>query len=306
MLLLAATVAALVWANSPWHVGYDTAWHGWRHHAVNDGLMSVFFLAVGCEVKRELTIGTLRDRAHATVPALAALGGMAVPALVYLAVARHQPGGWGVPMATDVAFALAVLSAAGPRVTRSMRAFLLTLAVVDDIGAVVVIALFYRPPGLPVHPTLLAVVLGLALPVRHAGRVERALGPWSALVVLPVFALANAGVRIVGGDERIVAVTIGVAAGLVVGKVVGITGATALAVRLRLGRLPADLGLGDVAAVGLIAGVGFTVALLVAGLAFPGSRPATTAAKVGVLGGSALAAVAGALAVRLRARSGRF
>jgi NhaA family Na+:H+ antiporter len=273
LVLLAATAAALVWANSPWHHAYETAWHGWRHTAVNDGLMSVFFFVVGLEVRRH--------RSLAPGPVAAAVGGMVVPALLFLAVApasaRH---GWGIPMATDVAFALAVLDAAGRR-ARALRPFLLTLAVVDDIGAVLVIALVYRPPGLPVHPTLLAVAIGLAFPPRRAGALERALTPWTTLVVLPLFALANAGVRL--ADTAVSRLTLAVALALAVGKPVGVVlGALAAP---RTPSRPHLLG------VGLVAGVGFTVSLFVADLAY--DRPSQrAAAKLGVLAGSAVAAAA--------------
>lgn len=288
--LLAATAAALIWANSPWHHAYDTVWHGWRHTAVNDGLMSVFFFGVGLEVMRELRRGELRDPAHATVPIVAALGGMAVPALLYIAIVpAHARHGWGIPMATDIAFALTVLSlAGGRRVPRAMRAFVLTLAVVDDIGAVIVIALVYRPSGLPVHPTLIAVALGMAVPLRLGGRLERRLAPWVSALILPVFALANAGVRL--ADTAVTRVTVAVAVALVVGKLVGVTAGSAFAAHQRMpGRLTPALNGRHVAGVGLVAGIGFTVALFVADLAF--ADPATTAAaKLGVLAGSLLAA----------------
>jgi NhaA family Na+:H+ antiporter len=273
LVLLAATAAALAWANSPWHESYETVWHGWRHTAVNDGLMSVFFFVVGLELRRH--------RSLAVPPVAAAVGGMVVPALLFLALApgdaRH---GWGIPMATDVAFALAVLDTAGHR-ARALRSFLLTLAVVDDIGAVLVIAVVYHPPGLPVHPTLLAVALGLAFPPRRAGALERALAPWTTLVVLPVFALANAGVRV--ADTAVSRLTLAVALALAVGKPVGVVLGTWAAPRTP--SRPHVLG------VGLVAGIGFTVSLFVADLAYDdaGYRGA---AKLGVLAGSAVAALA--------------
>ena len=300
LLLLAATAAALVWANSPWHASYETAWHGWRHTAVNDGLMSVFFFVVGLEVRRELTRGELRDRAHATVPVVAAIGGMAVPALLYLALApagsRH---GWGIPMATDIAFALTVLNlAASRRAPSAMRAFLLTLAVVDDIGAVAVIAVAYHPPGLPVHPTLIAVVAGLAMPAALSGKLERALTPWTGLVVLPAFALANAGVRL--AETSMSRVTLAVAAGLVVGKPIGAVAGAAFAAHERTpGRLTPALAAEHVAAVGLTAGIGFTVSLFIADLAFDDGAT-RAAAKLGVLLGSAAAGVLAAVFMRRR------
>ena len=283
--LLTAAAVAVVWANSPWDGGYHDLFDEDVHRWVNEGLMTVFFLVVGLEIKRELVHGELQDRRTAAVPAVAAVGGMVVPAALYFAVARD--GGWGVPMATDIAFAVGIMAVVGRRAPSSLRLFLLTLAVVDDIGAVVVIALFY---GGGIHPSVVAVALGLLVPARWGERLERVLHPWSAFVVVPVFALANAGVPLdTAPDGRI---GVGIFLGLVVGKPLGIVAATWIAVRLRLGGLPRDATWPQLAATGAVAGIGFTVSLFVADLAFevdPGAAVAVmaasvTAAALGVLG----------------------
>lgn len=282
--LLVAAVTAVAWANSPWDHSYHEVWSHDVRHWVNDGLMSVFFFVVGLEIKRELVAADLRDWRTAAVPAVAAVGGMVVPAALYFAVARDD--GWGIPMATDIAFAVGIMALVGRRVPASLKLFLLTLAVVDDIGAVLVIALFY---GGGLHPSLVAVALGLLIPARFGMRLESALHPWSAFVVVPVFALANAGVPLGGEvDGRIGA---GIFLGLVVGKPLGIGLATWAAVRWRLGSLPQDATWPQLVATGAVAGVGFTVSLFVAGLAFetdPG-------ANVAVMGASVLAALIGGL-----------
>jgi NhaA family Na+:H+ antiporter len=344
-----------VWANVD-HAGY-AGW--WQHeltvglgdatiteslvHWVNDAVMTVFFFVVGLEIKRELVTGELRDPRRAALPALAALGGMIVPALIYLAVnAGGATDGWAIPMATDIAFAVGVLALLGSRVPPPLKLFLLALAIVDDIGAIVVIALFYSSgvdgwwlagavavtllvllmarlrvdhplayvvPGVVlwvclheagIEPTLAGVVLGLLTPARPRRgvpvleRLETALHPLSTFVVVPVFALANAGVYL-GGDvvEHALRsrVTLGIVAGLVVGKFTGILGATAVALRARVGSLPEGLGLRHVAAVAVLGGIGFTVSLFVTDLAFRGA--ATDDAKIGVLAASTLAGVLG-------------
>jgi NhaA family Na+:H+ antiporter len=362
IVLLLAAVAAIVWANA------DTAgYSGWWGreltlgpgdlaiteslvHWVNDALMTVFFFVVGLEIKRELVTGELRDRRRAALPAIAAFGGMVVPALIYVALNVGGGGldGWAIPMATDIAFAVGVLALLGARVPGSLKVFLLTLAIVDDIGAIVVIALFYssgidlvwllgagavvlvvvtmsrvrvdRPiayvvPGVVlwvclheagIEPTLAGVVLGLltpALPRRGVPvleRLERGLHPASSFVIVPIFALANAGVILSADaiDHALASrVTLGIVAGLVVGKAVGILGASALALRFRAGTLPDGLGLRHVAGVATLGGIGFTVSLFITDLAFRGS--VIDDAKIGVLGASALAALLGLTVVRI-------
>lgn len=386
--LLAAAVAALVWANSPWSESYRSLWSTELEvslgryvlvddlrHWVNSGLMAVFFFVVGLEIKRELVQGELRDPRTAAMPVVAALGGMAVPAVVYLLVTAGGDGsrGWGIPMATDIAFAVGVVALIGPRVPAWLKLFLLTLAIVDDIGAIVVIAVFYAGDVDPefllaaagligvmlvlrrvgvvwlapyvllgsavwlatqasgVHATVAGVVLGLLAPaqpliagavarqwagdlsdepgpaeldamtrlartaVSPAERLEHLLHPWTSFLVVPLFALANAGVELRAGSfdgPGATGVTVGVVLGLVAGKTVGITAAGWLAVRTGLGRLPEGASWLMVVGVAAISGIGFTVALFVSELAFvPG--PLQDAAKIGVLGASLLAAVIG-------------
>jgi Na+:H+ antiporter, NhaA family len=368
IVLLLAVIGALIWANTD-TAGY-TSW--WGHELtigsgdlaiteslvlwVNDALMTVFFFVVGLEIKRELVTGELRDRSRAALPAVAAVGGMVVPALIYVAVNLGGDGmnGWAIPMATDIAFAVGVLAILGARVPSSLKVFLLTLAIVDDIGAIIVIALFYSSgveplwlgagvlvvvlvvamsrlrvdhpiayvvPGallwLCLHeagikPTLAGVALGLltpALPRRGVPVIERlelGLHPVSSFVIVPVFALANAGVILTGGaisDALASRVTIGIVAGLVVGKFVGILGASTLAVRFRIGRLPEGSTLRHIAGVATLGGIGFTVSLFITDLAFRGAQ--TSDAKIGVLAASALAAIVGmtVLSISLRPQS---
>ncbi len=358
-------MVALVWTNSPWSDGYDRLWQarfdihlgGWGieldlRHWVNDGLMALFFLVVGLEIKRELLTGELRYRRAAALPAIAAVGGMVVPALIYLALNAGGAGsrGWGIPMATDIAFAAGVLTLAARHAPTGIRPFLLALAIVDDIGAVVVIAIFYsggvawgwlgvaaalalailglhrlhvRSAAITValgfllwlatfesgvHPAIAGVALGLLTPaVAHGepavsplARAEHLLLPWTSLVVLPLFALANAGVRLSSSGLRDAItgrVALGVILGLVLGKTVGISAATWVAVRLGVGRLPAGVGWSHVLGTAAVAGIGFTVSLFVTELAFDDAG-LVDQAKVGILSGSILAGTAGFLLLR--------
>jgi Na+:H+ antiporter, NhaA family len=366
ILLLVAAVVALAWANSPWGPAYEALLHtpiGIRVSGlaferdvqfwVNDGLMVVFFFVVGLEIKRELHAGELSEVRRAALPALAALGGMVVPATIYFLLNRDTPAvsGWGVPMATDIAFAVGILALLGKRVPPALRILLLALAVIDDLGAIVVIALFYssslsvggfavagagillillmqklgfRSPwsyvlpalatwagiyGSGVHPTIAGVIIGLLTPVRvwfgreavsPVTRLERALHGWVAFAIMPIFAMANAGVVLgnarIGGDGA--TVLVGVAAGLVVGKPIGVIGFSWLAVRARLAVLPAGVGWTGISVVGLVAGIGFTMALFIATLAFP-SGSMIEVSKLGILLASATAAVLGLAAGRL-------
>ena len=411
VVMLIAAAVAIVWANSPWSASYTDVWqtplrvelgdllhldHLSLQAWVNDALMTVFFLLVGVEIKREVVHGELQDVRTVALPIIAALGGMVVPAGIYVALNAGGAGadGWAVPMATDIAFAVGVVTLAGRRVPLAAKIFLLTLAVADDIGAIVVIAVFYTgalswgwlacavvalggiyllrrgdvqslAPYLAVgafawlallesgvHATLVGVALGLltpAWPLRSPRRfppearrvlnrveaayydrvltqeefaeneqriaevarlamwstsplerLEHALSPWVAYVVVPVFALANAGVSLSGdavGGLVTNPITAGVLLGLVVGKTVGVFGATAIAVRLGLGRLPAGTTWRHLAGLAVSAGVGFTVALFVTSLSFDTAAQAD-AARVGILFGSTLAGVVGYLILR--------
>lgn len=400
VLLLVAALIALMWANSPWSSSYDSFWHtelvidvGPLHlaeslqHWVNDGLMVIFFFVVGLEIKYELVNGDLRDPRTAALPIVAALGGMVVPAGIYFLIAGGGDGssGWGIPMATDIAFAVGVLGLLGRRIPSAARLFLLTLAVVDDIGAIIVIAVFYTQDlsltwlalavGLlvvmvlmrllriwtmgayvvvgvllwfamlqsGVHATLAGVAIGLITPatallkedvargfaqraiadhhlnpdeldrlrflldesVPVVERLQSRLHPLSSYVVLPVFALANAGVGLGGGvlgESLDSVVALGIAAGLVIGKPVGITLACFIAIRLGLGRLPDRTTWPMIVGLGAVGGIGFTVSLFIAGLSFPGAELLTEEAKVGILGGSLVAAVVGVVLLLLTAR----
>jgi NhaA family Na+:H+ antiporter len=366
IVLLLAAAAALVWANAD-TAGYTSWWHHELTigpgqlaiteslvHWVNDALMTVFFFVVGLEIKRELVTGDLRDRQRAALPAVAAIGGMVVPALVFVAINLGGSGldGWAIPMATDIAFAVGVLALLGPRVPSSLKLFLLALAIVDDIGAIVVIALFYSRgldgwwllggvatvlvviamarlrvdhplayviPGVVlwwclheagVEPTLAGVVLGLLTPatprrgVPVLERLEDALHPISSFVIVPIFALANAGVVLSGDaiDHALSSrVTIGIVAGLVVGKFVGIFGASIIAVRAHIGALPDGLTLRHVAGVAMLGGIGFTVSLFITDLAFRGE--VIDDAKIGVLTASVVAATLGMVVLRVLLRA---
>jgi NhaA family Na+:H+ antiporter len=405
VVMLGAAVVALLWANSPFQGGYEAFWEtpvdfsiGDLLHIeeslrmwVNEGLMAIFFFVMALEIKREIVHGELSDPRAASVPVLAALGGMVVPALVYVAFNAGGPGadGWGIPMATDIAFAVGVIALAGPRVPVGVKIFLLTLAIADDIGAILIIAVFYTEDvslewlavaiavipavvilqrmrvrsQIPVvmlaivmwislleagvSPTLAGVTMGLLAPawsfydpslfaprarvivdkVQRRFRDEELdteelertqsdladlvtlsretiapvsrnlffLERWVAFAVVPLFALANAGVELTGetladplGDD----VLMGVALGLIIGKPVGVFAFTWVAVTLGIGRLPFGATWRHIFGVGIVSGIGFTVALFVASLAF--DDPALNdSAKIGILVGSLVAGVAG-------------
>jgi len=414
VLILLAVVVAMVLANSGLADAYEHFWETrvslrvgeWHpfelslREVVNDGLMTIFFFVVSLEIKREFIFGELRDRRTAALPIIAAVGGMIVPALVYtfFNAGTAASRGWGIPMATDIAFAVAVVLAVGPRVPAAARLFLLTLAIVDDLGAITVIAVFYtddlsyawlagaagvlfivwvlrerRVRAVPVyvvlglicwfmlhesgvHSTIAGVALGFLTPVwsllapqrypevarglvdeieertgddvltndehelndgtlREIGRLSREtqapldrleyrLVPWSSLLVIPLFAFANGGIPVPDvpvedwlGDP----VVLGVALGLLLGKTVGVFGAAWLAVRTGWARMPESMTNVHLLGVAMAAGVGFTVALFVANLAFT-AGPMAEMAKLGILLGSVLAAVLGYLTLRLSAR----
>ncbi|HKN51338.1 MAG TPA: Na+/H+ antiporter NhaA [Amycolatopsis sp.] len=368
VILLIATAIALVWANSPLRGGY----HALREFRVGpellhlnltigdwakDGLLALFFFVAGLELKRELVVGELSRFKQAVLPVVAAIGGMVVPALVALAVGWGTPGidrAWAIPVATDIAFALGVLALTASNLPSSARVFLLSLAVVDDLGAIIVIAVLftsgfdvvaalvavaalalyallqhrrvrtawlYVPLAVVtwvavhttgIHATIAGVALGLLTRVRPdegedeapALRLEHRLQPWSAAVAVPVFALFAAGITLNGdalGAVFTTAIPLAVLAGLLGGKVVGILGASLVAVRLRIAEKPRGMGWRDLGALSLLGGVGFTVSLLIAELALPGVASET--AKAAVLTASAIASLSAAVLLLRRSRA---
>lgn len=404
IVLLVCTVIALIWANSPWAASYHHVWEteialdagplairSTLHHLINDGLMVVFFFLVGLEIKREVRIGELASLRRAALPAAAALGGMVIPAAFYAAWNLGGPGsaGWGIPMATDIAFALGVLALLGNRVPSGLKVFLAALAIVDDIGAVLVIALFYtdevswtalgaagvllllaaaanaagvrRPWAYSligvalwgavlasgVHATVAGVLLAMTIPSRtrinedeflrrsrrSVEEFERGCGPGTTVLtnqvqqealltlevlceqaqaplqtierklhvivafgIMPLFAIANAGVQLTGGGQGLALanpVTLGVLFGLILGKPLGIMIFSWLAVRLGIAELPRGVTWRLVHGVSWLGGIGFTMSLFVASLAFPGAPALLNAAKIGVLVASLAAGLFG-------------
>jgi Na+:H+ antiporter, NhaA family len=412
ILLFAFTVTAIVWSNSRWSQSYEELWHttlsfGFGSivvsksllHWINDGLMTVFFFVVGLEIKREILIGELSSLRKAMFPVAAAVGGMAIPALIYLGFTRDTPAasGWGIPMATDIAFSLGVLALLGKRIPIQLKVFLTAFAIVDDIGAVVVIALFYASTivwshlviagvillllmganwfgvrhsllyvvlGIflwlaflesGIHATVAGVFLAMAIParskldkrgfleksrsileqvedgatgdeslgrdghhqasVRALGQVcedceapvqrfEHALHPWVIFVIMPLFALANAGVRIEEGLGSLIAdaVPLGVFLGLVLGKQIGITLFSWLAVKSRIATLPSSATWRDIYGIAWLGGIGFTMSLFIAGLAF-GDSPLMGESKIGIYAASLIAGVGGLLILSRRTPS---
>jgi NhaA family Na+:H+ antiporter len=352
-----AAIAALLWANSSWRTAYFDLWDirigfegrfGFQrnlHFWINDGLMTVFFFVVGLEIRREIHSGELSEFRRAAFPFAAALGGMVVPALIFFGLNSGRPSvsGWAVPMATDIAFALGTLALLGKRVPPALRILLLALAVIDDVGAIAVIAFFYSTgftalglagiglgiiatfamrtrgvsspfayllPGFAVwlgaykagiHPTVAGVVMGLMTPVAPLGatrgeavspveKLEHSLHPWVAFGVMPLFAFANAGVPIgqvsLTGDAKWV--FLGVMLGLMIGKPLGIVAISSFSTYVGASVLQGGLRWSHIALVGMVGGIGFTMALFIAQLAFP-SGPLLEAAKLAILCGSALA-----------------
>jgi len=408
VLLLLFTGVALAWANSPWADLYEQMLHAplgftlgkWSFamsaaHWVNDGLMAIFFFVVGLEIKRELSVGQLSTFRSALLPVAAAVGGLVAPALIYAALNAGTPGerGWGVPMATDIAFALGVLALVGSRVPVGLKVFLTALAIADDLGAVLVIALFYTDhvnllalgavAGLVVllflavrltarwyslyillgigvwaamlasgvHATVAGILVALVIPVRAgiepdqfleaildkvgwlqqatltrdsmvrdreqmaaiedigsatldflpAGfALERYLHPVTAFFILPVFALFNAGVRLDGRIQEALLqpVSLGIVLGLFFGKQVGITLTSFVAVKTGQAELPAGVTLGQLYGASLLGGIGFTMSIFVAGLAFP-EGPLLAAAKLGILAASAISGVVGFVVLKI-------
>lgn len=365
--LILAAAAALVWANSPLDWLYERIFHAAIEfevagvgvhssvqHVTNDALMALFFVVAGLEIKRELVQGELSSVGKAALPLIAAAGGMLVPALIYLAFNPGGPprAGWGIPVATDIAFALGCLSLVRRRVPASIVVFLTALAIFDDLGAIVVIALFYGgsvdPLGLlaavgltvvlivlgrlgvrriwpyaivglalwaavlhaGVHTTVAGVIVGLCVPTRarrppHDSPVDRWIQGLHRIVVfgiVPLFALANAGVAIGGGTLQASAITVGVFLGLVVGKPIGVLGAIALATAARIAPRPTGATWTHLLGMSIMAGIGFTMSLLIGNLGLGASRAMEDQAKLGVLAASCVAAVVGLLLIRLTSR----
>ena len=361
--LAAAAAVALAVSNSPWGEAYQRLLQlpGELRIAgealvltkplvvwINDLWMAVFFFLVGLEIKREFVAGELASRRQAALPAVAALGGMAVPALIYVALNAGDAvalRGWAIPSATDIAFAIGVLMLLGPRVPASLKVFVTAVAIIDDLGAIVIIALFYTDQlSLPmlggaaaciallvllnrrgvervdvyavvglllwlcvlksgVHATLAGVATALAVPMARrdggspAQEAEHALHPWVTFLILPTFAFANAGVSFAGVTPAALLdpVTLGIGLGLLVGKAVGVFGATWLMVRAAWADKPSEANWAQVLGVSVLCGIGFTMSLFIGGLAFEGQDPGyQVRVKLGVLGGSVLAAVLGA------------
>lgn len=370
MLLLAAAAAALIWANSPWRDAYfairdrvvgpdalhlDLTLGGWAA----DGLLAIFFFVAGLELKREFVAGDLRDPRRAALPVMAAIGGMAVPAVVFVLwnLGTGDLVGWAIPTATDIAFAVAILAVISTHLPSGLRTFLLTLAVVDDLLAITIIAIFYTDAlhlpylllaALPVlafavlvqrrirswwllvplallawslvhasgvHATVAGVVLAFTVPVRRsdgnegrglAEHFEHLIRPISAGIAVPVFAFFAAGVYVGGlsglADSLTDRIALGIVCGLVVGKTIGITGSTWLLATFTHADLDDELSWVDVVGMAMLAGIGFTVSLLIGELAYGSGTPADDHAKVGVLVGSLLATALAAVVLRGRNR----
>jgi NhaA family Na+:H+ antiporter len=321
---------------------------------INDALMAIFFLAIGLEVKSELVQGSLATRQQAAFPVIAALGGMVLPALIYLLFNFHDPvarHGWAIPTATDIAFALGVLALLGNRIPVALKIFLMALAIIDDLGAILIIALFYtsqlsmlslgvaaaaivvlallnalnvRRTGIyilvglvlwtavlksGVHATIAGVIIGFFIPLKEvngvspAKNLEHVLSPWVSWLILPLFAFANAGVSLAGVTPTSLAsmLPLGIIAGLFIGKPLGITLFTWLALRLKLAKLPHGTAFNQIMAVGVLCGIGFTMSIFITTLAFAELEPELVdLAKLGILMGSLLSAVVGYVLLRSR------
>lgn len=365
ILLILVAGAAMLAANSPFSQEYKDLFYGhlpWTpitklddlHLWINDGLMALFFFVVGLEVKREVVSGSLSNPAARRLPMIAAIAGMAAPAVVYMLVSGggEYTSGWAIPAATDIAFAMGVLGLLGNRVPASLRLFLLTVAIVDDIGAVLVIAVFYTPSiylgwlgasavvlGLlialnrarvsvfwpyillslvlwycvlhsGVHATIAGVLAALTIPLQRPDggsmleKLEHGLAPWSAYLVVPVFGFANAGVVLkgMGADALLDALPYAIAAGLVVGKQIGIFATVFVADKTGFAARPENASWPEIWGVSILCGIGFTMSLFIGGLAFPERPLFVEEAKIGILMGSAISAVLGFIVLRLTTR----
>jgi NhaA family Na+:H+ antiporter len=359
ILLVIAAVIAMFVANSSYGEAYNSFLHSYvagmsMSHWINDGLMAIFFLLIGLEVKRELLEGALKSKETAIFPAIAAVGGMLAPALIYVLFNAGDPQaiqGWAIPAATDIAFALGIMALLGKRVPVALKVFLLALAIIDDLGVVVIIALFYSSDlstlaltvgfimtGMlfylnarkvtnlkiymlvgtvlwiavlksGVHATLAGVVIGFAIPLQgkpgeHSPlkHLEHGLHPYVAYAILPLFAFANAGISLQGVSLSGLSsmLPLGIAMGLLVGKPLGIFSFSWLAVKLGVARLPQGVNFKHIFAVSVLCGIGFTMSIFIASLAFTGvSAEFDTYARLGILMGSTSAAVIGYTLLRI-------
>ena len=361
--LMAAAALALIVANSPFAPAYFDSLHKYAvgmtvRHWINDGLMVIFFLLVGLEIKREMLVGQLSSWPRRVLPGIGALGGMIVPALIYLAFNRDNPEalrGWAIPTATDIAFALGVLSILGKRVPVSIKVFLTALAIIDDLGAVVIIALFYTSElsaqyllaaagvlatlillnrrGVQslwpymllgallwffvlrsgVHATLAGVALALTIPLSKKNELsdpplitlENSLHNIVPFLIIPLFGFANAGLSFEGLSvaNLIDPLTLGVALGLLVGKIIGVFGFSSIAIGLGFARLPQDATWTQLCGVALLCGIGFTMSLFIGLLAFASNPILQSEVKVGILGGSLIAGILGYFVLRMAGSS---
>ncbi len=367
IVLMIAAAAALIAANSALEPAYHALFHdplGWTpvaklttlHLWINDGLMALFFFVVGLEIKREVLDGALAKPATRRMPVIAAVAGMVVPAAVYLLIAGSTAGlarGWAIPAATDIAFAMGVVALLGKRVPKSLRLFLLTVAIVDDLGAVAIIALAYTK-GIDlawlaaagailaamallnrlrvdriapyivfalalwfavlhsgVHATVAGVLAALMIPLRPAKRthdslllrMEHQLVPWSGFAIVPLFGLANAGVVLGDIGALFAPLPLAIALGLVIGKQAGIFASLTIAEKLGIARRPDGASLLQLWGIALLCGIGFTMSLFIAGLAFPGDPALVEEAKLGVLAGSLVSALMGFAVLRFAGRA---
>ncbi len=364
ILLILVAAAAMLAANSAFSAEYKDLFYGklpWTpieklkdlHYWINDGLMAIFFFVVGLEVKREVVCGQLADPAARRLPMLAAAAGMLVPAGVFMIISGggEYTNGWAIPAATDIAFAMGVLGLLGSRVPASLRLFLLTVAIVDDIGAVIVIAVFYTTIGdsfmfwllasvivfglmmalnrfrvgvfwpyillaivlwycvlnSGVHATIAGVLAALTIPLKRSDgnsmleKLEHGLAPWSAYLIVPVFGFANAGVSLKGmGPEALFdALPLAIAAGLVVGKQLGIFTIVFIADKTGFAPRPANASWAEIWGISILCGIGFTMSIFIGGLAFPNNPNFVEEAKIGILTGSAISAILGYVVLRL-------
>jgi NhaA family Na+:H+ antiporter len=359
--LMAAAALAMLVANSALSTDYVTTLHSEIAglsvlHWINDGLMTLFFLLVGLEIKRELIDGGMTSWPRRLLPGAAALGGMVVPALIFLVINRDHPAniaGWAIPSATDIAFALGILSLLGNRVPSSLKLLLTAIAIIDDLGAILIIAIAYTETldlaalaaaaaGLAVlvgfnrfrvqallpylvvgvgvwlavllsgiHATLAGVAIAFTIPLTNSGsapedlaspliRLERALAPVTAFIIIPIFGFANAGVDLRGLRlaDLVAPIPLGVALGLVLGKQLGVFGAIAMLVRLRAVGMPKGASWRQLWGLSLLCGIGFTMSLFIAALAFGEGTAQDAAAKIGIIGGSIVSAILGWLVLR--------